>query len=139
MSRFSAPIFLLPPILNHRSAMSASELSLAALLAQCDVGNAEDIAKLFLEKLKIKNVKMFANFFEDKGQVQTLFWEACVEGANHPALKGRTDDLASLKHAWHAAEASIASNLKRSAGALTSSELGGPLPEEPQNILQQQF
>ena len=56
--------FLLQTISNHRSAMSASELSLAALLAQSDVENADAIAKLLLDKLKIKNVKMFANFFE---------------------------------------------------------------------------
>ena len=119
--------------------MSASELSLAALLAQCDVGNAEDIAKLFLEKPKIKNVKMFASFFEEKGQVHTLFWKPYVEDARHRTLEDRTDELASLKHAWRTAEASIASNLKGSADTLTSSELESPLPEEAQNTLQQHF
>ena len=81
----------------------------------------------------LKTVKEFANFFESKGEVNSLFCR------HIELLKNDGTAIANLKQAWREADALVERHLKRSATGLPEEALEDPLRSEVQGSLKATF
>ena len=72
---------------------------------------------------KVTTIKQFANYFENKGEVNTLF-------LSQTAHKDNGEYIANLKMAWREAEAAVSRSLKRAAEGMPEEALEDPLAHE---------
>ena len=96
------------------------------------------VPKEVLEELgeppfKIQSVKQFANSFETKGEITTLF------AAKSGRFREAGDVIANLKQAWREAESHTQRSLKRVAEGMPEEDMDDPLPEGVRLSLQESF
>jgi len=83
---------------------------------------------------RITTIGLFANYFETKGEVGTVFVEA-----HKDLFKDRGDFVAGLKQAWREAEAITARGLKRTIDDCNTEALDEPLKHDEQTKLEKVF
>ena len=105
--------------------------SLAQLLTENEV-SAEVLPALLAPPYKINTVKQFANYFESKSEIYTLFLK-------NTKFKDEGDIIANLKQAWREADSVVARSLKRSADGLPDEALDDPLRKPVEEALKTSF
>ena len=102
------------------ASQSSTDTPLAELLKSN--GLPDDVlVELNKSPYKITTVKQFANYFETKAEVQSLFI------VKIPKLKEEGDIIANLKQAWREAEACVCRSVKRAADRIPEEDLEDPL------------
>jgi len=92
---------------------------------------------LALEPFRITTICQFANFFESKGEVGTVFCEA--NDKCKKIFDKRGDLVAGLKQAWREAEAITVRSLKRTIDDVNTESIDEPLKHDEQTKLETMF
>ena len=104
-------------------------ISLESLLRQNDIG--EDVLTMLKsETFKITNTKQFANFFENRAEIASLFCKHASVKIDNPAV------IANLKQCWREAEAAVERSLKRSSSGMPEEDIDDPLKEDDNKQLE---
>ena len=113
-------------------ALEKQSISLKELLDSNDVDSTvlENLGKA---PLNITTVKQFANFFETKQEIKTLFLDTLAEYMDLGAV------AANLKGAWREAEALTQRSLKRNSEGLPDENMDDPLREAVDSSLKVTF
>ena len=106
-------------------------VTLASLFAEHGV--PEDVLELLADRpFKVTTVAQFANYFESKADIKTLF-------TDHNKYKDEGDVITNLKQAWRSAEATNSIQLQRKSQGLPEESLDDPLRPDIQKSLEKTF
>ena len=108
----------------------AEASTLEGLFKNNDLHDKEILEALAADPFRITTIKQFANYFDDKSQITTIFLPQCT------FLKGRGDLVAGLKQAWREADAAVTRVLKRTADNVNDDQIDEPLKYDAQARLE---
>ena len=104
--------------------------TLEGLLKTNEVADPEILTALAAEPFHITTIKQFANYFDDKIAISSLFVPQCE------FIKNKGNLVANLKQAWREADAAVTRNLKRTAENVNDEQIDEPLKYDQQARLE---